>query len=79
MKKYNLVRARVFESKKGVTFLRVDFCDQESVYTFITDKVDGCCNKLIAGHYLSEFTAEVFFYYGKDGQRRCIITACEVK
>lgn len=79
MKKYNLVCSKTFVSKKGVTFLRIDFCDNDGVYSFLTDQVDGFASVLLGLAYLSEFKANVFFYYGRDGQRRCIITACEVK
>lgn len=79
MKKYNLVCATTFVSKKGVNFLRIDFCDNDGCYSFLTDKVTGPAAKLLGRDYLSEFLAEVFFYYGQDGHRRCIITACEVK
>ena len=80
MKKYNFVCCDTFTSKKGEKFFKICFCDVEGVYTFFSSDFDSpVFEELYGESYLKEFDATVFFYYGKDGQRRCIITACEVK
>lgn len=78
MKKYNFVCGEKFTSKKGVDFLKIEFCDKEGVYTFVTDKVDGIYSDLLGKPYLYEFLADCFFYYSNN-QRKVLITACEVK
>lgn len=78
MKKYNLVCTEKFTSKKNVEYLKVCFCDNKGVYTYITDQLDGCSSALVGKPYLTEFGADCYFYFS-NGQQRVIITGIEVK